>query len=323
MLRLTKSATILYLFAMMACSRPVPQDGFAGTWVMNLGSRVFIVLTLRDQGNLFTGQFVLPEKMSTTDGISFTGIGQAVFARPITGGTIDGATLRFTVENSKDNSDTEKYEMRLDGKDHAEVKWLEVPIAMHPFRFLRRTESESPTVATDWDTLTTYSVEQPELPSNAEMEAIYASDQAVRLDWPDLSNEQRSAISKSDAERRQQVRSLLNKDALHTGDDFRKAAFVFQHGDDPKDYLLAHTFALVALAKGDRSAAWIATATLDRYLTSIKQPQIYGTQFSDDNTHKAFDQNLVSDPLRRSLSVPTIPEQKAVPRHLNPLPSAH
>jgi len=36
---------------------------------------------------------------------------------------------------------------------------------------------------------------------------------------------------------------------------------------------------LVAAAKGDQGAAWIAAATLDRYLQSVRQPQIYGTQF--------------------------------------------
>ena len=78
---------------------------------------------------------------------------------------------------------------------------------------------------------------------------------------------------------RERVAALLAAGALHTADDYRKAAFVFQHGDRSDDYLLAHTLALVAVAKGDQGAAWIAAATLDRYLQSVRQPQIYGTQY--------------------------------------------
>ena len=78
------------------------------------------------------------------------------------------------------------------------------------------------------------------------------------------------------------VRALLEKRELRAGDDFRLAALVFQHGSEPRDYLFAHTLALVALAKGDRSASWIASASLDRYLQSIGRPQIFGTGFGPD-----------------------------------------
>ena len=87
------------------------------------------------------------------------------------------------------------------------------------------------------------------------------------------------ANAKADEVHRQQVRGLLAKGALHSAEDFSEAAFVFQHGSTPDDYLLAHTLAMVAVRKEMRGSIWIATATLDRYLDSIKQPQIYGTQF--------------------------------------------
>ena len=102
--------------------------------------------------------------------------------------------------------------------------------------------------------------------------------------------------------------ALLKNDALHFGKDFEQAAFVFQHGVGPNDYLLAHTLAMIALSRGNGGAVWIATATLDRYLQSVKQPQIYGTQFNTDAagtwTQEPYDRDLLSDSLRRQLSVP-------------------
>ena len=89
-----------------------------------------------------------------------------------------------------------------------------------------------------------------------------------------------------DEQRRGAVAELLKQGKLHTGEDFEHAAFIFQHGGTPDDYLLAHTLAMVAVARGRSTAIWIAAATLDRYLQNIKQPQIYGTQFKWDNDRR-------------------------------------
>ena len=136
------------------------------------------------------------------------------------------------------------------------------------------------------------------------------ADQAVRQSVASFEKDA-TRIAKDDAARREQVRALLAAGALRAGEDFRRAAFIFQHGDTPDDFLLAHTLALVALAKGDRSASWIAAASLDRYLHAIDRPQIFGTGF----TPKALDQEpfnrtFVSDDIRRQLGVPPLAEQR-------------
>lgn len=122
-----------------------------------------------------------------------------------------------------------------------------------------------------------------------------------KIDW--------TVVDKADAARRAATRSLLNEGKLHTGEDFQQAAFVFQHGDTPDDYLLAHTLAVVAVAKGQSSAIWISAATLDRYLQSVHQPQIYGTQFdtkpNEPTTPEPYNRGLISDALRRQLGVPS------------------
>jgi hypothetical protein len=162
-------------------------------------------------------------------------------------------------------------------------------------------------VATDWDAHCTYYPDETEQ-SNPEMQRIMSEDQKPRQS-KDMSHADWPTISRQDEERRKQVRELLSRGALHTGKDFEQAAFVFQHGSTPDDYLLAHTLAMIAVARGDPGALWIATATLDRYLNSIKQPQIYGTQFHNTKqtpwTQEPYNRTLISDQLRSQLGVPS------------------
>lgn len=58
-----------------------------------------------------------------------------------------------------------------------------------------------------------------------------------------------------------------------TGQDFERAALVFQHGDTPDDSLAVHLLAMTALGKGATSARWLAAATLNRYLQKVGQPR--------------------------------------------------
>jgi hypothetical protein len=145
---------------------------------------------------------------------------------------------------------------------------------------------------------------------NAEMTAIFNADQSDRqnlgkIDW--------SAVAPRDEARRARTKALLDSGKLLTGDDFYHAAFVFQHGSTPGDYLLAHTLAVIAAARGRKDATWIAAATLDRYLMNIGQKQIYGTQFVSHNggamSQEPYDRTLVSDALRADLGVPPMKEQ--------------
>ncbi len=179
--------------------------------------------------------------------------------------------------------------------------------SLPPFDLIRA--HGTPSIATDWDQAKTYSPDDGAI-SNPEMKRIFEEDQRVRpagfkIDW--------ASVNKSDAVRRAATRKLLREDALHTGEDFTWAAFVFQHGSAPSDFLLAHTLAIIALKKGYGRASWIAAATLDRYLQSVHQPQIYGTQFLTPEgrpaTQEPYDRSLASDTVRRRLGVPIQSEQ--------------
>jgi hypothetical protein len=135
-------------------------------------------------------------------------------------------------------------------------------------------------------------------------------------------------VNSRDALRRAEAKLLLAAGELKTAQDFHDAAFIFQHGHSPDDYLLAHILAIEAIVKGDASSKWIAAATLDRYLQAIGQRQVFGTQYlsksylyllqhkDDPNavnspeaqqkgmTQDPYDRTLVPDALRGDFCVP-------------------
>ena len=146
--------------------------------------------------------------------------------------------------------------------------------------------------------------------TNTEMTAIFNADQAERkvpkIDW--------ALLNEADRSRRVRTQAMLDAGQLSSADDFYHAAYVFQHGDLPEDFLKAHALAIVAAARGKSEATWIAAATLDRYLQHIGQPQIYGTQYlrHDDGewTQEPYRRDLLSDPLREATGVPPIAKQQ-------------
>jgi hypothetical protein len=283
-------------------ANPIVMSDFAGTWAMKIGERNMFVLTLAPAGNGMKGTFERPMKFASNNG-TFANMRDGVRDDVVVVARLKEDTLRFITRNPANEKDEDGYIMTLKG-DHAELISDDLPpgLVMEPYVFEKGVGGMK--VATDWEPNRLYVAGDSDTP-NAEMKAIYDENQRVRMekdiDW--------SVVSKSDAERRTQTRKLLGDGSLHTGEDYEKAAFIFQHGDTPQDYLLAHTLAMVAVSKGDAIAIWIAAATLDRYLENIKQKQIFGTQYSTDAqkhwTQEPYDRELISDALRAQLGVPS------------------
>jgi hypothetical protein len=155
-------------------------------------------------------------------------------------------------------------------------------------------------------------------PDNAAMAALFKADQAVRAGIRPEQTVDRAFVTKmiaDDLQRRVAARKLLEAEALHSAEDYYAAAYIFQHGSTADDYLLAHSLALAAIARGKADATWIAAATLDRYLQKIGQKQIYGTQYITANatgpTMEPYDPTIVPDSLRAALGVPGRKEQEA------------
>lgn len=108
---------------------------------------------------------------------------------------------------------------------------------------------------------------------------------------------------------REQVRRLMSEGKIQSAEDYYYAAFIFQHGLKPADYLYAHVLAVTAVNKGLHGAIWLSAATLDRYLHSIQQPQVFGTQFgslfTDRDDQEPYDREMISDELRAMWCVTT------------------
>src|SRR5258708_5509357 len=69
-----------------------------------------------------------------------------------------------------------------------------------------------------------------------EVHRLFIEDQKDRnADSPDSKQ-----LNIRDKQRRDRVRSLLDSGMLKTAQDYCDAAFIFQHGDDSNDFLLAH-----------------------------------------------------------------------------------
>jgi hypothetical protein len=128
-----------------------------------------------------------------------------------------------------------------------------------------------------------------------------------KIDW--------DKVNKRDEQRRDAVRKLLTEGTLQTGKDYRFAALIFQHSQDSAGYLLAHVLAVTAVGKGEPKARWLAAATMDRYLMSLKQPQVFGTQFHQDSgawTMDPYDRGGFSDAIRASWCVASQSEQEQI-----------
>jgi hypothetical protein len=79
--------------------------------------------------------------------------------------------------------------------------------------------------------------------------------------------------------------------------------------------MLAHVLAVTAASKGFSRAKWMAAATMDRYLQSVNQPQIFGTQFkmaAGRWSMEPYSRTAISDALRDQWCVIPLAEQEKV-----------
>src|SRR5262245_60730598 len=171
----------------VACTSPPPQtvkevptEGYGGTWVMNLGTKTFMVLTLEKAGDTFSGALTRPEKFQTSNGVRFSHLSSGLETEVVVNASIQGDKLHFTTRNSDNRNDGAEYDMTLLGRDSAYIKVTDIPI--EPWTFSRVRDANPRTVFTDWDPRRSYSVED-NAASNPEMQQIYEADQRARKDF--------------------------------------------------------------------------------------------------------------------------------------------
>lgn len=152
-------------------------------------------------------------------------------------------------------------------------------------------------------------------PHTEELRALFEADQAVRASgFQGMSPDEIRAVVASDTLRRERVLELLAQDALQHPGDLYHAAMVLQHGSDPADFLMAHVLAAAAAQDGFEPARWLSAASLDRYLMSVDQPQVFRTQYNSMNNEPWTQDpslDLLGDGLRERFGVPSLESAKA------------
>lgn len=293
--------TLLSLICATAEARTA--DGFEGKWVWQVEGRPVFLLSFAS---------------STGEGATLTRpgsiqLGEHGGLRRVSGpirtevleSELEIDALRLIGEPLGAPAPRREYLVRLIDDNRLEFRFGVSPQA--PAVILYR--PHDPTVIlTDWggDRIYGPTVSATPQPPNPALAALFNADQAARAGGPNIDW---SIVNVEDRTRREETRRLLEAGQVASADDFYHAAFIFQHGDVADDYLLAHALAVTAIAKGRADAAWIAAASLDRYLQNIGRAQIYGTQFqipSDDRpvTQGDYNRDLLPDSARIAVGVP-------------------
>ena len=281
-----------------------------GLWALRADGQVLGLLELRRDAQApggWAGALVRPDRLTVHNSHVVTDVGGPIVRRPIRSAAPRGDAIELTIQGRDAEGEPDIFIFRMVEPDTAELGWKDVPIA--PLALARVPAGTE--VQADWDASRTYALAEPPRRSNPEMTALFQADQAARqagqpIDW--------SIVAQEDRTRRARTKQLLDAGALQSADDYYHAAFVFQHGGGPNDFLMAHSLALIAAARGRPDATWIAAASLDRYLQSIGHRQIYGTQYRTPQgrpaTQEPYDRTLVPDALRQALGVPSQAEQE-------------
>lgn len=295
------------LIAAMLSAVPAAAQDFAGRWAARSGGRPVMIISIEKAGEGWRGAWLRPTRFSAdgTLGTLFETQGPVNERALLMARRIEGALeLTFAPAPGATEPDIMLFSVLADGT--ARLSWRERAGAALVLD--RAAAGETPIA---YDPAARYAIDQ-HWPTNPEMTAIFKADQAARADW---ANADHAQVARDDDARLGRTRVLLDTGALNSGTDFFHAAFIFQHGGASANYLLAHSLAMVAIARGRADATWIASATLDRYLQSVGQKQVLGTQFQTRpgtlTTQEPYDRALMPDALRAALGVRPLAEQEA------------
>lgn len=274
-----------------------------GVWDLKAGQVTIFRFEINDNGKARHATWFRPEHFES-DGASYSRIRGAAVRRDARSFRYVDCDIELVFPSSDPNAPP--LSIRFRAIDAGRVSAAIQGSGLDPFDLVRSTKAQP---LGPWDPAENY-IPTIRRTTNAEMTAIFNADQADRA----VPNMNWDAVGPADQKRRERTSALLESGALQSGEDYYHAAFVFQHGSTADDFLKAHLLAMVALARDKPTAAWIAAASLDRYLQTIGRPQVIGTQFQMPSgspvTQEPYNRTLISDELRKALHVPSVSAQE-------------
>jgi hypothetical protein len=285
-----------------------------GDWALRAGATTLMLVEVDRTPSGWKAVWTQPTAyvVSPTRSEEFRNVAGPVVRREAsTARTLSDGGIEFVFPPARPGWPSDRITVRPHDDGTAQMVWT--AFAGTPYRLTR---VETAAALGPWDISRTYKTDLERV-RDPEVTAIYQAGQAARsggsqIDW--------SKVAAADATRRERMRVLLAEDHVASADDYEHAAFIFQHGDRPEDYLLAHALAVIATARGSRNGAWIAAASLDRYLASIGKPQIYGTQFFPGTVGVAqepYARDVLLDVIREASNVPSLTDQAAEMKRMN------
>lgn len=133
-----RSVMLLALITLAGTLTPAEElQDFAGTWVVQLGDRNIIVMTLTKDGNEIRGTFERPAKYSGMNG-AFGNISGPIRRDKVIQKHFADGMLHLIVQNGDDPKSKDGFAMTVKG-DRAELRSDELPtgVVLQPLSFAR------------------------------------------------------------------------------------------------------------------------------------------------------------------------------------------
>ncbi len=111
-----------------------------------------------------------------------------------------------------------------------------------------------------------------------ELAELYRADQEDQNNFDSMPLEEALDRQKK---RRDRVAEIVQAGELEKPIDYHHASWIFQHGENADDFLMAHLLATAASFGGEDQARFLSAAGLDRFLMNLGHPQRFGSQFTD------------------------------------------
>lgn len=152
--------------------------------------------------------------------------------------------------------------------------------------------------------------------TNRELLALFRESVRLRYECMDTGWQDKQMIAKIvrfEKGAMKKVKKMLINGQIVTHDDFFRGAHFFQHSLKIADYAMAATLYAISGFLGDDWGKNHHALAIDRFLLSIKQPQIFGTQYERQNNRWTIShyREDVSDSLRKEYEVPPLKESLA------------